>query len=414
MLTQQRQLDLFDSVIHAYASAPDGVMDNDALYAVVADSAGIDADQLNARVPIGKAKAMRSPVKQRVRWHQQALKKMGILQKVPGQRGTWRLSEIDKKGLERALPGVKLVAFSTDLGVAIWGRCQSVFPSFVDQIALAITSPPYPLRQARAYGNPSDAEYVDFICKALEPVIRSLMPGGSLVLNLGQDIFEPGLPSRSMYLERLSLALHDRLGLSLMDRIPWVNYSKPPAPTIWACRTNVKQPRVQLVSAWEAVLWFTNDPSKVRSDNRRVLEKHTEEHQKLMRAGGENRTAIYGDGAYRLEPGSFGNHTEGRIPRNVFERGHVCADTMAYRRYAKDQGLPVHGAMFPTALPKFFIELLTEPEEMVVDCFGGSIKTGLAAEQTGRRWLATEWIRQYLQGAVGLFQGFSGFQRGVC
>lgn len=49
-----------------------------------------------------------------------------------------------------------------------------------------------------------------------------------------------------------------------------------------------------------------------------------------------------------------------------------------------------HPARFPLALPKFFINLLTAPGQLVVDPFAGTGTAGLAAEQLGRRWLAIE------------------------
>lgn len=400
------QLDLFAHVAEAYAAAG-GALDNETLYRSVARRAGLDEGALHETRPIGRAASPRSPIKRRIRWYQQTLKTLGVLRRVPGQRGLWELTESARDGLMRARRGVRLLAFSTDLGLAIWARNEDVFPHLGEPIALCVTSPPYPLRRPRAYGNPDSAEYTDFITQALEPVVRSLLPGGSIVLNLSNGIFEPGLPSRSLYLERLTLALHERLGLHLMDRIPWVNRSKPPGPTMWACIR-----RVQLTEAYEPVLWFTNDPMRVRADNRRVLQAHTERHAQLIAAGGERRTAAYGDGAYRLAPGDFGAPTAGRIPRNVIERGHQCADTRAYRRYAKEQGLPIHGAMFPTDLPAFFIQLLTEPDELVVDLFGGTARSGLASERLGRRWLVTEWIWQFLHGARSLFEHFPGYRAG--
>jgi site-specific DNA-methyltransferase (cytosine-N4-specific) len=128
-----------------------------------------------------------------------------------------------------------------------------------------------------------------------------------------------------------------------------------------------------------------------------------------MAVGGEGRLATYGDGANRIRPDSFGRVTTGRIPRNVIERGHACGDTMAYRRHAHALGLPIHGAMQPTSIPDFFIRFLTEPGDLVVDPFGGTVKTGLAAERLGRRWLVTEWMLEYLRGAAEMFRGFSGF-----
>jgi len=49
-----------------------------------------------------------------------------------------------------------------------------------------------------------------------------------------------------------------------------------------------------------------------------------------------------------------------------------------------------HPARFPLQLPTFFIKLLSRPGQLVVDPFGGTGTTALAAEQLGRRWLVTE------------------------
>lgn len=63
-----------------------------------------------------------------------------------------------------------------------------------------------------------------------------------------------------------------------------------------------------------------------------------------------------------------------------------------------------------TSLPDFFIRLLTEPGDLVADLFGGTTKTGLAAERLGRRWIVTEWILQYLRGAAEMYRDRPGFQ----
>lgn len=399
------QPDLFAEIGVAYAAAPRGTLENADLYRQVARRAGIAPECLDARVPIGHVGALRSPVKRKIRWYQQTLKALGVIEKVPGERGIWRLTEEVGKGLHKAASDVKLVAFSTDLGVAIWGRSNEVFSAFNEPIHLYLSSPPYPLRNARAYGNVDETRYVDFLCEALEPIVRNLVPGGSIVINISNDIFEPKSPARSLYVERLTLALHDRLGLSLMDRQPWVNFSKPPGPTYWAC---VK--RVHLTTAHEPILWFTNDPFQVRSDNRRVLEAHSARHIQLMNAGGAKRSATYGDGAYKIRPDSFGRITAGKIPRNVIQRGHACKDTNAYRQHAAALNLPIHGAMQPSSIAEFYIPFLTEPGDLVVDNFGGTIRTGLVAQRLGRRWFACEWMLQYLRGAAELFREFANFE----
>lgn len=393
------QLELFtmDTVTRAYAKA--GVLDNRALYDQVSAHTGVPRDAMDARQPVGADGQKHSLAKRRVRWHQQTLKRLGLIEKVPGKRGTWRLTGEGERKLGEARPGIALVAFSTELGVAIWGAWESVFPKLDEPIALLLTSPPYPLRKPRAYGNPPESAYVDFICHAMEPIVRNLLPGGSIVINVSQDIFEAGLPSRSLYLERMVLALHDRLGLHLMDRIPWVNLSKAPGPVAWASKS-----RQQLNVAYEPIYWFTNSPKDCFSDNRRVLEPHTERHQKLMAAGGEQRERVSSDGAYRLHTGSYGKVTEGRIPRNVLHIGHHCADAQRCNRYAKAHGLRTHGAPMPLALAVKLIRFLTRPGQLVADNFAGQLTTGKAAEITGRRWLCTERIGDHLATGAARFQ----------
>lgn len=399
-----KQMDLFKVIKDAYSSAPDGRLSNAQLYEQVISATGQSPASFHQKSPVGVAGAMHSTNKRKIRWYQQTLKSMGAITNVEGERGVWQLAEPQGKELHRAIDGVKLVAFSTDLGIAIWGSNVQICSNLCEPIALCITSPPYPLRVARKYGNPDVRQYVEFILRALEPVVRTLLPGGSIVLNLSNDIFEPGSPARSMYLERLGLAIHDELGLHLMDRIPWVNKSKPPGPTWWACVNEV-----QLSATYEHILWFTNDPQCVRSNNRRVLEPHTDAHKQLMAKGGAGRTAVYGDGSYRLRDHSFGVTTKGRLPRNIIERGHRCADTQAVRAAAKQLGLPPHGAMFPTSIPDFFIELLTEPGELVVDIFSGSGKTGLSAQRLGRRWMLCECVLEFIRVSSELFRSCNEF-----
>ena len=279
-----------------------------------------------------------------------------------------------------------------------------MFANLGEPISLCLTSPPYPIARGRAYGQFAEPEYVDFLCRVIEPIVKNLRPGGSVVLNISNDVFERGLPSRSLYQERLVLALHDRLGLHLMDRVIWHNPSKPPGPVHWASIH-----RKQLNVSYEPVLWMTNDPRQVRSDNRRVLEPHSTRQQKLIRAGGENRHGVYSDGAYTVRPGSYSRATPGRIPRNVLAMGHACPDQKRYKQSTRALGLPVHGAPYPLRLAKFFINFLTEKDDLVVDPLGGSLTTGHGAEELGRRWVSSDNIWEYLRGGAERFHGADGF-----
>lgn len=398
------QLDLFAHITGAYATAQDGRLTNEGLYQAVADRAGIASDDMNCRTPVGKAGAMRSLAKRKIRWFQQHLRQIGVIEHVPNERAVWQLTEAAGRKLNKIADGVTMIAFSTDLGVAIWGSNESFFPQFDGPIHLVLSSPPYPLARPRAYGNCSEADMVDFICRSLEPIVRQLAPGGSICLNVSNDCFLKNLPARSMYPERLVLAMWDRFGLFKMDQIIWNNTSKAPGPVQWASKK-----RIQLNVGWEPVYWFCNDPLKCKADNRNVLLPHSDRHSKLIARGGETRKANYSDGAYRIRPGSFGNDTPGAIPRNVLSKGHNCADSAALRRHARALSFPVHGAGFPSWLPEFFIKYLTSVGDLVVDPFAGGAKTMLAAERLGRRWAGTENILDYVRPSAELFRTSLGF-----
>lgn len=401
------QMDLFAHVAGIYTDAGDQAVSNAALYREVSERAVLVDGALETRVAIGVSGQRHNLLKRTIRWHQQTLKHMGVIEH-DDARGVWRLTERNRRGLHEAVAGVKLVAFSTALGVAVWGDCREVFDTLDAPLMLCVTSPPYPVAKGRAYSAPDEAAYIDFIVRSLEPIVRHMAPEGSICLNISNDIFRRGTPARSMYCEELLLALRDRLGLSLMDRLIWSNPSKAPGPVQWA-----SVHRVQLNVAYEPIYWLAIDPLRVKADNRRVLEPHSERHLRLIAQGGERRDAAYTDGAYRVHPGRFGKRTHGRIPRNILTHGHRCADADAYRRDARRLGLPVHGAMQPLSIPDFLIRFLSEAGDVVVDPFGGRATTAMAAERLGRRWIVAERAIDYLRAGAERFRGCEGFRMSV-
>ncbi len=383
------QLDLFGAVLASYMDGQ--ARTNDSLYRDLADSGLLSESELKTKVPVGRSGVGVNLAKRRIRWYQQTLKESGVLQRVPGARGTWRIAERNKNDLTKVPPKVVMLGFSTDLGVALWGSCHDVFGSLTESVAVCITSPPYALAKPRAYGNPSQDEWVDWVCRALEPIVKRLLPGGSIAVNLSNDVFEPGLPSRSLYRERFVIAMAERLGMHKMDEIVWANESKAPGPYQWASKR-----RMQLNTGYEPVLVFCNDPLRSFADNRRVYQPHSEEHKKLIAAGGERRARANSDGAYRVRVGAYANETPGRIPKNVLRMGHSCADQRRMRKLAREAGLPVHGATMPLALAMFLVQYLSRPGDLVVDPFGGTMTTAKACQELGRLWMSSEIVAEYL------------------
>ncbi|MCC6499401.1 MAG: site-specific DNA-methyltransferase [Anaerolineales bacterium] len=68
-----------------------------------------------------------------------------------------------------------------------------------------------------------------------------------------------------------------------------------------------------------------------------------------------------------------------------------------------------HEAKFPLELPRRVIRLLTDPDEVVLDCFMGSGTTALAAIQENRRYIGIELEKKYVELAKSKIG--SGMQR---
>ena len=61
-----------------------------------------------------------------------------------------------------------------------------------------------------------------------------------------------------------------------------------------------------------------------------------------------------------------------------------------------------------SSLAAFFIQFLTDPDDLVLDPFGGSNTTGSVAESLGRRWICVEADRNYIDGSRGRFPELLG------
>lgn len=164
-----------------------------------------------------------------------------------------------------------------------------------------------------------------------------------------------------------------------------------------------------LNAGYELVLWFCNDPHRCIANNQRVLEPHTAKHAKLIAGGGEQRSRINSDGAYRVRQGAYGNATAGRIPRNVLNVSSTCASQRTYKSAARDLGLQAHGAPMPLALARKLVKFLSDVGQLVVDPCAGSMTTPLAAELEGRRWAGTDLVFDYVRGGAERFRESSGF-----
>jgi len=79
-----------------------------------------------------------------------------------------------------------------------------------------------------------------------------------------------------------------------------------------------------------------------------------------------------------------------------------------------ETGVKPHPARFPPQLPAFFIRFLTNPGDVVLDPFAGSCTTGAVAENLGRRWIAIDREKDYLEDARFRFESPWDEERRAC
>lgn len=276
--------------------------------------------------------------------------------------------------------------YRTKLGKAHCADSLSFMRSMPEgTVDLVVTSPPYALHFKKEYGNADQKNYVQWFVPFAEQIKRILKPDASFVLNVG-GAWTPGAPVRSLYHYRLLLALCDEVGLNLCQEFFWYNPAKMPAPAEWV---NVR--RIRVKDAVEYIFWLS--PTEFpRADNSRVLQAYSRDMERLIRRGAKKTKRPSGHNITK----KFSRDRGGSIPPNIIQ----CGNNESNSRYIKDSkklGKRIHPARFPAELPRFFIEFLTDPGDLVVDPFAGSNTSGAVAEQLGRRWIAVEKNREYAE-----------------
>lgn len=118
--------------------------------------------------------------------------------------------------------------------------------------------------------------------------------------------------------------------------------------------------------------------------------------KRLLASGGEKAAAR--PSGHVLVRGAFGRDNGGAIPHNLLVAANTESNS-SYISQCKQKGLPVHPARFPGALPQFFIKLCTDLNDLVYDPCAGSGVTAEQAELLGRRWIMSEVMREFIEGA---------------
>jgi DNA modification methylase len=168
-----------------------------------------------------------------------------------------------------------------------------------------------------------------------------------------------------------------------------------PSPIEWVNKRKLR--------AKDAVntVWWLSKPDWPKADVTKVLAPYSDRMKKLL----EDPEAFYSPtkrpSGHDVGMG-FGKDNGGAIPPNLLQIPNSESNGV-YLRGCKSVGTTGHPAQFPTKFPEFFIRMLTDPGDLVVDIFGGSNTTGYVAEVEGRRWLTFEANLEYVAASAFRF-----------
>ena len=280
----------------------------------------------------------------------------------------------------------------TLLGRIVQGDSLDVLAACADDsVDLIMTSPPFGLVRKKDYGNVDADEYVDWFRPFAAELHRVMKGDASLVIDIG-GAWNKGYPTRSLYHFKLLIMLCEEVGFHLAQDFYWWNPSKLPTPAEW-----VTVRRIRVKDAINTVWWLSKTPWP-KASNRRVLQPYSPSMQELLAKGYKAKKRPSGHDI----SDKFNVDNGAAIPPNLIAIPNTESNSF-YLRYCEEKGLKPHPARFPAELPEYFIRMLTDEGDLVIDPFAGSCVTGEVCERTMRRWVCIELLQDYCEAALGRF-----------
>lgn len=294
------------------------------------------------------------------------------------------------------LPKLKATpSYTTDWGSAFCGDSLELLSQFPDDsINLVMTSPPFALLRKKDYGNKEQHEYIEWLSEFAKVVLKKLAPDGSFVLDLG-GAYQRGVPARSLYNFRIPIHFCDNIGFFLAEDFYWFNPSKLPSPIEW-----VNKRKIRAKDSVNTVWWFSKTEFP-KADVTNVLTEYSDRMKKLLEDPDKFYDPKKRPSGHNIGKG-FGKNNNGAIPSNLLQIPNSESNG-AYMAGCKKVGIKSHPARFPAKLPEFFIKFLTDPQDVVVDIFGGSNTTGFVAESERRNWYSIDLEIEYVAASAFRF-----------
>lgn len=268
------------------------------------------------------------------------------------------------------------------MGKYITGECLEEMKKMPDSsIDLIFTSPPY-ADQIKDYGKTAvkikpDEFNTWFLPRARE-MYRILKPTGSFILNINDKLDGK---YQSIYVFQLVVLLVEQVGFHLVRDYIWYNPATP--PNVFSRGTMGRTKK-----SHEYCFWFSKSNDWIF--NMDPIRKPYSTRMEEFFAEGP-----HGDRSDNTRPSRHNfdlsrpwkNHG-GADPGSVITLSNTSSND-TFHRLCKQSGIN-HPARFPLKLAEFFIKAGTNEGDVVLDPFGGSGTTAIAAEKLNRDFIYVE------------------------
>jgi len=255
----------------------------------------------------------------------------------------------------------------------IYGDARAILSSLPQKVDLIVTSPPYADARKKHYESMHPDAYPEWFATFHESFWRTLKPGGSLVINIKDKVVD-GVRHRYVWktIEKLC-----ELGWYAVDDYIW--HKTNPMPGFW---------KTKFRDGWEYCFHLAK--AKEPYMNQAAVKVPLGDWAEPRLANLTGKSAA----RHNSENNSgFGRDLRKWVGKKEVLPSNVLSLPLVGKNYE-------HPAVFPVGLPAFFIKLLCPQNGLVVDPFGGSGSTGVAALQLGRNAILTDNNKEYCISAV--------------
>jgi len=251
----------------------------------------------------------------------------------------------------------------------ICGDCLTVLKQLPDAcFDLIFTSPPYADNRKKTYKGVPVKQYVEWFLPISYELKRVLKPEGSFILNIKERAVNG---ERQTYVLELILAMKKQ-GWLWTEEYIW--HKKNCYPGKWPNRFR---------DAWERCLHFTKQKQFKMFQEAVMVPMGDWAERRLTKLSERDR--LRDESRVGSGFGKNVSHWLGKkyvYPTNVLHLSTECSN----------RG---HSASFPISLPMWFIKLLTEEGDLVLDPFLGAGTTALACVKSNRHYVGIEMMEKY-------------------